>query len=1275
VTALNGSLSSAALNFEVDNPVPAITQLFPATLPVGSAAILVVTGSGFVPSTTIAVNGSPRSTAYTSPTQVSVSLMTADLAAAATLALTATNPAPAGGASAAASLPVVSSSTPPPPAPVLSSVVPTSFIAGSPDSLLSVTGSNFDQNGVINWNGSPLKTEPLEFSGSGSTASYYLSATVPASLIASAGSASITVTEAAASPSVSNALPVSIVNPPAPTLTSISPAAGPIATAQTITLQGTGFTTKSTVSFNGVQLAAVASTSSFSTTQLTVTLPASAVSVPGNGSFTVTTSAPGGGTSAALLYTAYIGIATNSMVYNQANGLFYVSVPSSAGAPYGNSVVSVDPATGAIGSPIFVGSEPNQLALSSDGTILWVGLDGAGAVRQVNLSTGTAGTQFSLGGNSGLYDPPSTALSLAALPGSPNSVIVGSSSSYDSPTLAIYDSGTLRGSASTSFGFGFDYALRTDGGRNEIYAGGQSNYNTYTYSASGLTALATGASTGPFANGSSPEMTLASGRIYTDFGTVFDAESGSLLGTLYVTGQTPTSGSTTVDTTLGKVFVLDNPQLYSAQSPSQIQFFNTSDFNPTSAATLPVNIAPASGSYPSTTATGLTRWGANGLAFRSATGVYSFRSNLVKDLSTVSADLGVTLSGESSITIGTSATTTATVRNAGPSTATNVALTASVPASAVLTSVTPSAGSCATTPAVSCDLGFIASGQSVTVSFHLTATTSGTSSLSVQVLGSETDPNLQNNQASAPATVTGESYNLPPTVTAITPAAVEAGASDTVITVTGTGFSGVSSILLDGAALPTSVSADTLVATVPASKLASLGWSAVSVSNPAPGGGVSNALPLSVFDVLTVGLNHIVYDPFSRNIMATVGSGSSSVKGNSVVAIDPVTATIGTPVAIGSQPTELALTDDGQILYVILSGSQSVARYNMLTQQQEYTYTVPANSSFDGGIALRGIATQPGTENTIALDLAAFTGNAIYDFDPANQTAAIRGQASGPYSGSCIKFLDAGDLLAFDTDTSGATFDHYSVTAAGFTYYDYSQYSESTLNEFGCFQLSGGLAFANAGGVANPATSPATQLGVYSGNQGGEFSTVQNVAPDTSLQSVFFLQTLPDANDDNQYGFNAITAFNEFSFLPQLTIPVDFSAFEGTGTSYSPVDFIRWGQDGLALLTSGGHLYLFRGGAVVSGLMQRNPAATLSSSSSTSLTHGSGNTLLTLTGSGFLPGVAVQWNGSYRTTTILDATHVSVAIPSTDLASTGTGKLVAINPGAPSSGALTVQIN
>ena len=73
--------------------------------------------------------------------------------------------------------------------------------------------------------------------------------------------------------------------------------------------------------------------------------------------------------------------------------------------------------------------------------------------------------------------------------------------------------------------------------------------------------------------------------------------------------------------------------------------------------------------------------------------------------------------------------------------------------------------------------------------------------------------------------------------------------------------------------------------------------------------------------------------------------------------------------------------------------------------------------------------------------------------------------------------------------------------------------------------------------------------------------------------------------------------------------------------------------------------------------------------------HGTGNTMLTLTGSNFIPGVAVTWNGNYRTTTIVDATHVTVAIPASDLASAGSASLVATNPGASVSHALTVTIN
>src|SRR5579862_211519 len=1262
LTAVNptpGGGTSPALSLPVNNPPVGVIQLNPNAVAVGttSPTTITVTGSGFIPSSTVQVNGANRATTYVSPTQLAFQLTVADEATSGVLTITAANPAPGGGTSSATL--TIGSATP---TPTITTVNPAQFIVGSSDTTIEVQGTGFSFASVVQWNGVTLQGHAFNSGGY-----IYLYATVPASDLTTAGSETVTVNTATANPATSNAVTVQIGNPPVPTVTSLSPDAAPINADAQVAVYGNGFTQASTISFNGTSLTATY----VSSTELTVTVPAASISLPGNYNVNVTTPAPGGGISAPATFTGYIGIVNNSMVYNPANGLFYVSVPSSAGQPYGNSVVSVDPETGALGMPIYVGSEPNKLAISSDGTILWVGLDGASAIRQVNLTTNTAGLQFSLGSNSGVYANPSTALALAALPGAPNSVVVSATNLFSNLSIAIYDSGVLRGSAISGPGYDSAYALQVDGTRNEVYAGSQSAYSTYTYGSTGLTQLAT-ASNGTYAGYNADEVEVAGGRLYTDFGTVFDAESGALLGTFYSSGSTVATGTTYADTTLGEAFILDNVTA-GGYSNQEIQIFNTSTFNLATSSAIQFGSVNSSGVSLSSGPSRLSRWGMNGLAFRNGAGVFSLRSNLVKDLSTVDADLGVTLTASGGTSTGSNATYKATVTNAGPAGATNVALTALVPSTGVLISAASSAGPCTTSAAVACNLGSLANGASVTVTFVVEQLSAGNPVFTVQVNASETDPNLNNNQATSTLTVSGQTYNLPPAISSLSPAAVIAGSADTETTVTGSGFSSASTVSLNGNPLATSLSSPTqLVATVPAAKLANMGWAAIAVTNAAPGGGTSAALPLTVYSVITLGVNRIVYDPYSRNIMASVGSGSSQVTGNSILAITPETGSIGTPVSIGSQPTNMALTDDGQILYAILAGSQSVARFNMLTQQAQYTYSVPSIPNADGIQSLRGVAAQPGTENTVALDLGSWAGNAIFDFDPVNQTAAIRGQASGPYSGSCIQFLDAGDLLAFDTDTSGATFDHYTVTSAGFTYYNYSQFTESTLVDFGCFALSGGLAFANGGGVANPATSPATQLGIFKGQTGGQFSTSQNVAPDTSLGEVFFVENGED------YGApppaQSITSFSPSTFLPESSLPIDMTATEGSN-SFSIVDLIRWGQDGLAILTNGGHIYLLRGGFVVPGLLSNGTAATLTSSSASTIMHGAGNTLLTLTGSNFQPGVAVTWNGSYRTTTIVDATHVTVAIPASDLAATGNGELVATNPGGMASPALTITIN
>jgi trimeric autotransporter adhesin len=1271
LTAFNpspGGGTSTPASLQVWYPAPgsAIT-VSPSSIATGGTTpvTVTVTGSGLIPASAIQVNGVARASTYVSSTQMTFQVSVSDQATSQLLYVKVVNPSPGGGASDPASVSILDKTL----TPVLTQVTPTQILTGSTDTFIVVAGANLGQQvsdggwvltAQIMWNGTALPTQWYSIYGN----SQYVSATVPASLLTSAGTANITAFSGTSTPTTSNALTLSVIPPPAPTVSAISPSAGPINTAATLTISGTDFNSSSTVALNGVEVPSTY----VSQAQLTVNLPASAVRLPGNLQFTVNTPPPGGGTSGVLSYTAYVPIANNSMVLNPVNGLFYVTVPSSAGAPYGNGVVSVDPETGTLGTPIPVGSEPNRIAVTDDGKYLWVGLDGGSAVRRVNLTSGTADLQFSIAGNNGgVYATPGTVQSLAALPGSDTAVVVGTNGSgiaSNANTIAIYDSGVVRGTTITNFIPG---SVRVNSSTSEVYAANYNSYAVYKYSAGGLTQPSTTVSNGTYSLYGTDDLQIAGGRAYTDLGTVYDAEAGALLGTFYATGSTAAQGPTVADTTLGRVFILNNPQGYAySYGYSQIQSFNISDFNPSTASVIPVGVDSA---YAGT-ASRMTRWGANGLAFRTSVGVYSLRSNLVKDLSGTSADVAVSLTSSGASATGGNTTYTANVVNNGPSAATSVALTAQLPATGVVKSATSSAGSCTiSTAGVACNLGSLAKLATAKVTIVVQQTAAGSMDASVQVSASEVDPTMSNNQSSTTVAVTGAAYNLQPVVDSITPSGIRSGDGDTVITVTGTGFNANSAVQLNGTALGTSYeNATTLTATVPSANLAAMGWSGISVVNPTPGGGTSNTVPLTVYNVLTIGVNHILYDPYSRNIMASVGSGSSTVIGNSIAPITPETGAIGTAVDIGSQPTNLALTSDGNILYTMLTGSQSIARFNMLSRKADFTWQVPDMEANQ----LRGITALPGSENTIALDLGSWAGNAIFDFDPAKKTAVMRGKATGPYTGSCIFMPTATDMLAVDTDTSGATFDHYTVTAAGFEYYNYQQYVSSTLTRGGCFKSDGKKVFTTSGGVADWTTSPATQLGIFGTGSYSQWGYNGDVLPDSSLGRTFYvIQT-----NSNLYPsvYDTLQAFDNNTYMPAGKVSIDFASAEGTNSSYTPTDVIRWGQDGVAILTSGGHIYLLRGPAVVPELLNQNTPATLTSSSASTIAVGSGNTMLTLTGSHFVPGVAVTWNGSYRTTTIVDATHLSVAIPASDLAVAATGSIVATNPGAGASSSLTITV-
>jgi IPT/TIG domain/Fibronectin type III domain len=107
VSAINASgesPNSAEVSAPVDNPVPAISSLSPLNVPAGTAFVLTVNGSNFLPTSVVNFGGQPQPTTFVSSTQLTGSITASAVASAGTVAVSVANPMPGGGPSAPVSL-------------------------------------------------------------------------------------------------------------------------------------------------------------------------------------------------------------------------------------------------------------------------------------------------------------------------------------------------------------------------------------------------------------------------------------------------------------------------------------------------------------------------------------------------------------------------------------------------------------------------------------------------------------------------------------------------------------------------------------------------------------------------------------------------------------------------------------------------------------------------------------------------------------------------------------------------------------------------------------------------------------------------------------------------------------------------------------------------------------------------------------------------------------------------------------------------------------------
>lgn len=137
-------------------------------------------------------------------------------------------------------------------------------------------------------------------------------------------------------------------------------------------------------------------------------------------------------------------LAPRGVAARPGDDVVYVSA-SSSDANYPNAIVAVHAPTESVLWSAFVGSAPSAMALSDDGTMLYVALDGAAAVRAVDLVERRACRTFTLGSSS--WYGPLYAGDLAVYPGEPNVLLVSTRRAGVSPDFGgvfVYDNGYRR---------------------------------------------------------------------------------------------------------------------------------------------------------------------------------------------------------------------------------------------------------------------------------------------------------------------------------------------------------------------------------------------------------------------------------------------------------------------------------------------------------------------------------------------------------------------------------------------------------------------------------------------------------------------------------------------------------------------------------------------------------------------------------------------------------------------------------------------------------------
>ncbi|MBS2017271.1 MAG: hypothetical protein JST00_30590 [Deltaproteobacteria bacterium] len=264
---------------------PVVTSVSPNKATVGSVGpSITVSGNNFVARSIVQLDGVPLATSFVNGNELRATIPTTKLATTGVMRLSVGTSPPGGGASKEVTFEVQN------PTPRTTSIDPLSAIAGAGPTAIHVEGSGFVSGAKIVFGSTDLTTT--------FTSATELDATIPASLLNVSASVPVKVVNPAPGGGASSAIAFTIANPSA-SIQSINPSAAFVGSAAfTMTVNGSGFVTGSSVVFNGTTLA----TTFVNTTKLEAAVPAASLGAAGDFPVAINNPPPGGGVSLPVVF-------------------------------------------------------------------------------------------------------------------------------------------------------------------------------------------------------------------------------------------------------------------------------------------------------------------------------------------------------------------------------------------------------------------------------------------------------------------------------------------------------------------------------------------------------------------------------------------------------------------------------------------------------------------------------------------------------------------------------------------------------------------------------------------------------------------------------------------------------------------------------------------------------------------------------------------------------------------------------------------------------------